>query len=317
MTTKKILLNQTHSRPICYTYAQTLISSMPSKWKVARDIEIEEFKSIIPKIKEFVKNKIESLYPIKDMELLTKYGTTRSESCFWFTDRDKKNENGLIRRDSDKDIYANFDCEGYGRSYRYGSSTKEIGSLSVQDTIAIYFEDMVADGIDVMKYLFLSDWNRVDGISKDYNGKRISSWTGEYRDLEKSIEDYGKKLFTENDLSLSVITPSINNSCHERAILVTSEEFSQLYSWKNAIERIHLKWYKQAQEMKNLFKAYAELIRTSKTLDQLIEKDPAFENCRSKIIGTGTALALTSINSSLIDQCIAERQLPTEVSLVA
>ena len=48
--TKKTLLNQTHSRPICYAYSQTLVSAMPSKWKVARDVEIEEFKSIIPKI---------------------------------------------------------------------------------------------------------------------------------------------------------------------------------------------------------------------------------------------------------------------------
>ena len=71
MTAKKVLLNQTHSRPICYAYSQTLVSAIPSKWKVARDIEIEEFKSIIPKIKEFVKNKLESLYPSKDMKVLS------------------------------------------------------------------------------------------------------------------------------------------------------------------------------------------------------------------------------------------------------
>jgi len=315
--TKKTLLNQTHSRPICYAYSQTLVSAMPSKWKVARDIEIEEFKSIIPKIKEFVKNKVESLYPPKDMKILSQYDASRDESCFWFTDRDEKNKDGNITRNSSKDIYANFDCEGYGRSYRYGSSDREIGTLSIKDIIAIYYEEMVADGIDVMKYLFLSDWNKVDGISKDYNGKRINSWTGEYRDLERSIEQYGKKFFTDNDLSLSVITPRTNHSCYERAILVTPEEFALLSSWKNAIERIHLKWYKQAEEMKNMFKAYAEFIKTSKTLEQLIEKDPAFEHCRSKIVGTGTAVALSAVNSSLIDQCIAERQLQTGVSLAA
>ena len=314
---KKTLLNQTHSRPICYAYSQTLISAMPSKWKVARDVEIEEFKSIIPKIKEFVKNKVESLYPPKDMELLSKYNTTQNESCFWFTDRDEKDENGYIQSNSSKDIYANFDCDGYGRSYRYNSSGKEIGNLSIKDTIAIYFEEMVADGIDVMKYLFLSDWNKVNGVSKDYNGKRINSWTGEYRDLENSIEQYGKKFFTDNDVSLSVITPRSNHSCYERAVLVTPEEFELLSTWKNSLERIQLKWYKQAEEMKSLFKAYAEFIRTSKTLEQLVEKDPAFEHCRSKIVGTGTAVALSSVNSSLIDQCIAERQLQTGVSIAA
>jgi len=314
---KKVLLNQTHSRPICYAYSQTLVSAIPSKWKVARDIEIEEFKSIIPKIKEFVKNKVESLYPSKDMKVLSQYNATTNESCFWFTDRDEKDENGNIRRNSDKDIYANFDCEGYGRGYHYGSSNKEIGNLSTKDIIAIYYEEMVADGIDVMKYLFLSDWNKVDGISKDYNGKKINSWTDEFRGLRNSIDNYGKKFFTDNDIPFSAVTPNTNHSCYERAILVTPEEFALLSSWKNALERVHLKWHKQAEEMKNMFKAYAELIRTSKTLEQLVEKDPAFEHCRSKIVGTGTAVALSSVNSSLIDQCIAERQLQTEVSLVA
>ena len=315
--TKKTLLNQTHSRPICYAYSQTLVSAMPSKWKVARDIEIEEFKSIIPKIKEFVKNKLESLYPQKDMEVLSKYDATRNESCFWFTDRDEKDENGNITRNSSKDIFANFDCEGYGRGYSYGSSDKEIGSLSIKDIIAIYYEEMVSDGIDVMKYLFLSDWNKVDGISIDYNGKRISRYTGEYDDLERSIKNYSKKFFDDNDVYLSATTPRTNHSCYERAILVTPEEFALLSTWKNALERIQLKWHKQADEMKNMFKAYAELIRTSKTLEQLVEKDPAFEHCRSKIVGTGTALALSSVNSSLIDQCIAERQLQTGVSIAA
>ena len=315
--TKKILLNQTHSRQICYAYSQKLVSAMPSKWKVARDIEIEEFKSIIPKIKEFVKNKLESLYPSKDMKVLSQYNATTNESCFWFTDRDEKDEDGNITRDRNKDIYANFHCEGYGRGYRYGSSNSEIGSLSIKDIIAIYYEEMVADGIDVMKYLFLSDWNRVDGVSKDYNGKRISRYTGEYDDLERSIKNYSKKFFDDNDVYLSATTPRTNHSCYERAILVTPEEFALLSTWKNALERIQLKWHKQADEMKNMFKAYAELIRTSKTLEQLVEKDPAFEHCRSKIVGTGTALALSSVNSSLIDQCIAERQLQTGVSIAA
>ena len=313
----KIMLNQTHSRPICYAYAQELISSVPSKWKTARDEAIVDFKNIIPKIKGVVKNKIENLYPKEKLDVLKEFDLTRKESCFWFTDRDEKDENGNIRRDSNKDIYANFDCDGYGLRYNYGSSGKEIGNLSIKDTIAIYFEEMVADGIDVMKYLFLSDWNKVNGVSKDYNGKRINSWTGEYRDLENSIEKYGKKFFTDNDVSLSVITPRSNHSCYERAVLVTPEEFALLSSWKNSLERIQLKWYKQAEEMKSLFKAYAEFIRTSKTLEQLIEKDPAFEHCRSKIVGTGTALALSSVNSSLIDQCIAERQLQTGVSIAA
>ena len=63
--------------------------------------------------------------------------------------------------------------------------------------------------------------------------------------------------------------------------------------------------------------AYVEFIRNSRTLEKLIEKDPAFENCRHKIEGTGTALSLSSINSSLIDECIKNRVLNTDVSIAA
>jgi len=307
---KTLTLNQTHSRPICYAYSQHLIAGLPSKWKSARDEAIEEFKNTIPKIKELVKEKIGSLYPKGDLETLKKYELTNQESCFWFTDRDEKDDRGRTKK-TDRSIYANFDCEGYGSHYNYGSSsTSEIGNLSITDTIAIYFDDMVKDGIDVMKYLFLSDWGKDNnGQSFDYNGKKINRWTKEYKELEESIKVYSKKFFEENDMSMEFTMPNSNYSCYQRAHLVSEEQYQVLYSWTDAIETIQLKWHKQKDEMKALFKAYAELIRTSKNLEQLVKKDSAFEACRSKIMGTGTAVALSSINSSLIDECIARRNI--------
>jgi len=309
MATKTLPLNQTHSRPICYAYAQHLIAGLPSKWKTARDEAIKEFKNTIPKIKELVKEKINGLYPKEDLETLKKYELTNQESCFWFTDRNEKSNEGNIKV-TDRSIYANFNCKGYGDRYSYGSSKKEIGSLSTSDTIAIYFDDMVKDGIDVMKYLFLSDWGKDSGgQSFDYNNKKVNSWTSEYQALEKSIKAYGTKFFEDNDMGMEFTMPNSNYSCYQRAHLVSEEQYQVLYSWTNAMEVIQLKWHKQKEEMKTMFKAYAELIRTSKNLEQLVEKDSAFESCRSKIMGTGTALALSSINSSLIDECIAKRKI--------
>ena len=117
-------------------------------------------------------------------------------------------------------------------------------------------------------------------------------------------------------MALTCITPRSQHSCYERAHLVTPEEYQLLYSWQDTLERVHLKWHKHREEMKEMFKAYAELIRTSKYLEQLIAKDPAFENIRHKITGTGTALALSGVNSSLIDECIAKRQLNDTVAVV-
>ena len=310
MVAKTLPLNQTYSRPICYAYSQHLIAGLPSKWKSARDEAIKEFKNTIPKIKELVKEKIGGLYPKGDLETLKKYELTNQESCFWFTDRDEKDDRGRTKK-TERSIYANFDCKGYGSRYNYGSSkSSEIGNLSTKDTIAIYFDDMVKDGIDVMKYLFLSDWGKDNnGQSFDYNGKKVNSWTREFRDLETSIQAYSKKFFEENDMSMEFTMPNSNYSCYQRAHLVSEEQYQVLYSWTDALETIRLKWHKQKEEMKAMFKAYAELIRTSKNLEQLVKKDSAFESCRSKIMGTGTAVALSSINSSLIDECIARRNI--------
>ena len=293
MVAKTLPLNQTYSRPICYAYSQHLIAGLPSKWKTARDEAIKEFKNTIPKIKELVKEKIGGLYPKEDLKTLKKYELTNQESCFWFTDRDEKDEQGRTKK-TDRSIYANFNCKGYGGHYNYGSSkSSEIGNLSTNDTIA--------NG----------------GQSFDYNGKKINRWTKEYQDLEKSIEAYSTKFFKENDMSMEFTMPNSNYSCYQRAHLVSEEQYQVLYSWTDAMETIQLKWHKQKEEMKSMFKAYAELIRTSKNLEQLVEKDSAFESCRSKIMGTGTAVALSSINSSLIDECIAKRNLAnTTVGIV-
>ena len=62
--------------------------------------------------------------------------------------------------------------------------------------------------------------------------------------------------------------------------------------------------------------AYAELIRSSKNLEQVIEQWSEAENVRHKITGTGTALALSSISKSIIEQDMAERKLAETVAVV-
>ena len=135
---KSLVLNQTHSRPICYVYAQELVSSIPDKWKVARDEAIVDFKNTIPKIKEFVTNKITSLHTAEELAILKKHELTREESCFWFTDREIKDENGNLKTDNDRSIYAEFDCDRVCNTYR---DEQEIGKLDMKDLIAIYFDD--------------------------------------------------------------------------------------------------------------------------------------------------------------------------------
>ena len=106
------------------------------------------------------------------------------------------------------------------------------------------------------------------------------------------------------------------NSCHQRARLITPEQLAVFDNYLSKLERIRLKWHKHYEEMKEKFKAYAELIRSSKNLEQVIEVWSEAENVKHKITGTGTALALSSISESIIQQDIAERKLADTVAVV-
>ena len=304
----KTMLNQTMSRPILYAYAQEVIAKTPSKWLTGKKEKIEEFKACIPAIKEMVRNKISNLYPAWKLDVLSEFDLTNQESCFWFTDREKEAEDRHHRND-ERSIYANFECKGYGRGYSYGSSGKEIGNLSTENTIALYFEDMVKDGVDVMKYLFMEDNDRVD-----YNGKR-GSWK-EQSDLRESINAYSKNFFEENDMAMEFTMPNSNYSCYQRAHLVTPEEYQILCTWNDKLESIQLQWHKHYEEMKAKFKAYAELIRSSKNLEQVVDVWSEAENVRHKITGTGTALALSNISQSVIEQDMLARQAADTVAVV-
>ena len=302
----KTMLNQTVSRPILYAYAQEQIAKTPNKWAGEKKTAIDEFLATIPKIKQIVKDKISTLTPQEDLDVLAKYDMTEQESCFWFTDVDNEKD----ARENKHSIYANFACQGYGRHYYHGSSKREVGNLSTDDLIAIYYEDMVANDIDVVKFKFVQD----NGC--DYNGKKMNTYHQEIRSIRDKIDGYQKKFFEDNDLSMSFTVPRSSSSCHQRARIITSEQLAVFDDYLSKLERIRLKWHKHYEQMKEKFKAYAELIRSSKNLEQVIEQWSEAENVRHKIAGTGTALALSSISKSIIQQDMAERKLAETVAVV-
>jgi arginyl-tRNA--protein-N-Asp/Glu arginylyltransferase len=163
---------------------------------------------------------------------------------------------------------------------------------------------------DVVKYKFVKD------NDCDYNGKRMTIHHTELRKIHDKIDAYQKKFFDDNDLNLSFTVPKSHNSCHQRARLITSEQLAVFDDYLSKLERVHLKWHKHYEQMKEKFKAYAELIRSSKNLEQVVEVWSEAENVRHKITGTGTALALSSISQSVIQQDMEERKLADTVAVV-
>ena len=64
------------------------------------------------------------------------------------------------------------------------------------------------------------------------------------------------------------------------------------------------------------WRAYAELIRSSKNLESVVEVWSEAENVRHKIAGTGTAVALSNISQSVIEQDMLARKAADTVAVV-
>ena len=299
---RKLLLNQTVSRPMLYALAQEKISTTPREVLDELAETVKDFFDYIPKVKQFMKDRLSNLMPESDAQVLRNYGLTRTERCFWFTDKDSELAN-IGSSSNERDWFVSFEQDSWN-SY---SSDRSIGRLRKEDLIALYYTDMVSNGIDVMKYLF------VDEEGKDYNGKTVSYYNSEQRDRRESIGKYNIKFFEDNgldseDLSFEVPYDSNNRSCHQRARLITEEQHDILAQYKYKLGAVRLVWHKALEQMKKEFQVYRQLIKNAKTLEAVADEWPEAEEVRHKLEGTGTALALSTADRSVIQEGMARRE---------
>lgn len=299
---RKLLLNQTVSRPMLYALAQEKISTTPREVLDELAETVKDFFDYIPKVKQFMKDRLSNLMPESDAQVLRNYGLTRTERCFWFTDKDSELAN-IGSSSNERDWFVSFEQDSWN-SY---SSDRSIGRLRKEDLIALYYTDMVSNGIDVMKYLF------VDEEGKDYNGKTVSYYNSEQRDRRESIGKYNIKFFEDNgldseDLSFEVPYDSNNRSCHQRARLITEEQHDILAQYKYKLGAVRLVWHKALEQMKKEFQVYRQLIKNAKTLEAVADEWPEAEEVRHKLEGTGTALALSTADRSIIQEGMARRE---------
>jgi hypothetical protein len=299
---RKLLLNQTVSRPMLYALAQEKISTTPREVLDELAETVKDFFDYIPKVTQFMKDRLSNLMPESDAQVLRNYGLTRTERCFWFTDKDSELAN-IGSSSNERDWFVSFEQDSWN-SY---SSDRSIGKLSRDDLIALYYTDMVSNGIDVMKYLF------VEEEGKDYNGKTVSYYNSEQRDRRESIGKYNIKFFEDNgldseDLSFEVPYDSNNRSCHQRARLITEEQHDILAQYKYKLGAVRLVWHKALEQMKKEFQVYKQIIKHSKTLEAVANEWPEAEEIRHKLEGTGTALALSTADRSVIQEGMARRE---------
>ena len=299
---RKLLLNQTVSRPMLYALAQEKISTTPREVLDELAETVKDFFDYIPKVKQFMKDRLSNLMPESDAQVLRNYGLTRTERCFWFTDKDSELAN-IGSSSNERDWFVSFEQDSWN-SY---SSDRSIGRLRKEDLIALYYTDMVSNGIDVMKYLF------VEEEGKDYNGKTVSYYNSEQRDRRESIGKYNIKFFEDNgldseELSFEVPYDSNNRSCHQRARLITEEQHDILAQYKYKLGAVRLVWHKALEQMKKEFQVYRQLIKNAKTLEAVADEWPEAEEVRHKLEGTGTALALSTADRSIIQEGMARRE---------
>ena len=301
---RKLLLNQTVSRPMLYALAQEKISTTPREVLDELAETVKDFFDYIPKVTQFMKDRLSNVMPESDAKVLRNYGLTRTERCFWFTDKDSEIEN-IGSSSNERDWFVSFDNDRWGSSNSYND--RSIGRLNTEQLISLYYIDMVSNGIDVMKYLF------VDEEGKDYNGKNVNYYNSEQRDRRDKIQAYNNKFFEDNgldseDLSFEVPYDSNNRSCHQRARLITSEQHDILAQYKYKLGAVRLVWHKALEQMKSEFQVYRQLIKNAKTLEAVADEWPEAEEVRHKLEGTGTALALSTADRSIIQEGMARRE---------
>ena len=300
---RKLLLNQTVSRPMLYALAQEKISTTPREVLDELAETVKDFFDYIPKVKQFMKDRLSNLMPESDAQVLRNYGLTRTERCFWFTDKDSELAN-IGSSSNERDWFVSFENDRWGSSY---SSDRSIGRLRDEDLISLYYTDMVSNGIDVMKYLF------VDEEGKDYNGKNVNYYNSEQRDRRDKIQAYNNKFFEDNgldseDLSFEVPYDSNNRSCHQRARLITAEQHDILAQYKYKLGAVRLVWHKALAQMKAEFQVYKQIIKHARTLEDVVKEWPEAEEVRHKLQGTSTALALSTADRSIIQEGMARRE---------
>ena len=301
---RKLLLNQTVSRPMLYALAQEKISTTPREVLDELAETVKDFFDYIPKVTQFMKDRLSNVMPESDAKVLRNYGLTRTERCFWFTDKDSELEN-IGSSSNERDWFVSFDNDRWGSSNSYND--RSIGRLNTEQLISLYYTDMVSNGIDVMKYLF------VDEEGKDYNGKTVRYYNSEQRDRRDKIRAYNNKFFEDNgldseDLSFEVPYDSNNRSCHQRARLITAEQHDILAQYKYKLGAVRLVWHKALAQMKAEFQVYRQIIKHARTLEDVVKEWPEAEEVRHKLQGTSTALALSTADRSIIQEGMARRE---------
>ena len=300
---RKLLLNQTVSRPMLRTLAQEKISTTPREVLDELAETVKDFFDYIPKVKQFAKDRLANLLPESDAKVLRNYGLTRYERCFYFTDKDSELAN-IGASGNERDWFISFESN---TSYSSVPNKRCIGRLDEEHLIALYFTDMVSNGIDVLRHLFIEDGD------KDYNGRTVRYYNRERRDLREAIGKYNTKFFEDSgfdsdELSFEVPYDSNNRSCHQRARLITAEQHEILAKYAYKLGAVKIAWHKALAQMKSEFQVYNQIIKYSKTLEDAVKEWPEAEEIRHKLEGTGTALALSTADRSVIQEGMARRE---------
>ena len=90
--------------------------------------------------------------------------------------------------------------------------------------------------------------------------------------------------------------------------MITAEQHDILAQYKYKLGAVRLVWHKALAQMKAEFQVYRQLIKNAKTLEAVADEWPEAEEVRHKLEGTGTALALSTADRSIIQEGMARRE---------
>mgnify|MGYP003671401957 FL=1 len=302
----KTLLNK-DNRVLLLNFAKAQIAKTDSQEKQEYLETRQEYFDSFEPCKQVIKDMIAKLYSKDDLKVLAKHSLQEQESCFWLKED----------AEAEREVYVSMPPKGCSEGHTYYSSNRRSSKVAKPDTgedrLALFHDEMVAEGINITDYLAYEN-----SYGKNSQGKRMTY--AENDSIRSKIKDFADKEW-HNHVSfegMSFAVPYSKNSCHQRARLMSTAKIEPFLQNARLFEGLQIAFTTLQKSREKLFEAYKGLIMASKYFETILETWAEASAMSAHVGRKGeTALSIVSEDAiNLIKQDQLKRKMQDETLVV-
>tara|TARA_X000001382_G_scaffold80044_1_gene56289 strand:+ start:2350 stop:3294 length:945 start_codon:yes stop_codon:yes gene_type:complete len=301
----KTLLNK-DNRVLLLNFAKAQIAKTDSEEKQDYIQKRQDYFASFEPCKQVIKDMVAKLYSKDDLKVLAKHGLQEQESCFWLKED----------AEAEREAYVSMPPEGCNEghtSYYRSSKARVAKPEDTTDMLALFHDEMVAEGINITDYLAYENT-----YGKNAQGKRMTY--AENDSIRGKIREFSTKEWYKNVSfdGMSFNVPYSKNSCHQRARLVSTDKIEHFLQNHRFLEVLRISFNTLQKSREKLFEAYKGLIMASKYFETILETWAEASAMSAHVGRKGeTALSIVSEDAiNLIKQDQLKRKMQDETLVV-